>query len=106
MSMMITFADLFAGIGGFRLGFEQACADLSLNCKCVLSSEIKKSAIAVYTQNFDTDCLQGDITKLINIPKFDYLLAGFPCQAFSLAGRLKGFNDPRGRLFYTIVNII
>jgi DNA (cytosine-5)-methyltransferase 1 len=104
----LKFIDLFAGMGGFRLGFEQACMEKGFKPVCVLSSEIKESAVKVYTENFGADCLQGDIFKVKEeeIPNFDYLLAGFPCQAFSSAGKRLGFTDTRGTLFFEIERIL
>lgn len=103
-----TFIDLFAGIGGIRLGFEMACKELNIKTKCVFSSEIKEHAIQTYGNNFKDEKIYGDITKINEkkIPNFDYLLAGFPCQAFSSAGKRKGFSDIRGTLFFDIVRII
>jgi DNA (cytosine-5)-methyltransferase 1 len=103
-----TFIDLFAGIGGIRLGFEQACQDLGFNGKCIFTSEIKPHAIKVYKENFGDNNIHGDITQVNakDIPDFDYLLAGFPCQAFSTAGKRKGFSDIRGTLFFDIVRIL
>jgi DNA (cytosine-5)-methyltransferase 1 len=97
----MTFADLFCGIGGFRLAFENA------GCTCVFSSEIDKFARQTYTANFrDEPC--GDITKIKTsvIPKFDILTAGFPCQAFSIAGVRRGFDDTRGTLFFEIARLL
>jgi DNA (cytosine-5)-methyltransferase 1 len=95
------FIDLFAGIGGIRLGFE------SINGKCVFSSEWDKFAQKTYEANFD-EMPYGDITKIDEkmIPQFDFLLAGFPCQPFSHAGLKKGFEDSRGTLFFDIARII
>jgi len=106
--MKIKFIDLFAGIGGFRLGFENACFNLKITPSCVYTSEIKKPAIDVYKENFLGCSISGDITKIdaSDIPKFDVLLAGFPCQAFSSAGVRKGFRDTRGTLFFDIERII
>ena len=108
MSRKLKFIDLFAGIGGFRLGFEAACKHENIDYECVFSSEIKKSAISVYKENFNNEKIHGDITKIDekSIPKFDVLLAGFPCQAFSTAGVRKGFLDTRGTLFFDIERII
>lgn len=106
---MIKFIDLFAGLGGTRIGFELACSDLGLESKCVFSSEIKPYAIKAYKQNFkDNHSISGDLTKIqpSDIPDFDYLLAGFPCQPFSSAGNRKGFLDERGNLFFNILNIL
>lgn len=95
------FIDLFAGIGGFRIPFEE------LNGENVFSSEIDKFASKTYEVNFKNK-ISGDI-KLISektIPPFDILLAGFPCQPFSNAGLKKGFKDERGMLFFEIKRII
>jgi len=99
--MNYKFIDLFAGIGGFRLGFEKS------GCKCVFSSELNEHAQQIYFDNFN-DRPFGDITKIDvkAIPKFDILLAGFPCQPFSIAGVKKGFNDTRGTLFFDIARIL
>lgn len=93
--------DLFAGIGGIRLGFE------SQNCESVFSSEWDKSAQKTYQANFD-EIPYGDITKIDpeEIPQFDILLGGFPCQPFSQAGLKKGFADTRGTLFFDVAKII
>ena len=102
--------DLFAGIGGIRLGFDQAFGN---DIETVFVSEWDINAQKTYTANF-FDCFQiaGDITKIseIEIPDFDICLAGFPCQAFSLAGQRKGFNDDykgmsRGTLFFDVARI-
>ena len=100
--------DLFAGLGGIRLGFEQACQDLGIQTECVLSSEIKPYAIKAYTHYFSNENMSGDITKIDanDIPDFDYLLAGFPCQPFSAAGLGLGFEDTRGTMFFEIERIL
>lgn len=106
---MIRFIDLFAGIGGIRLGLEQACHDARVEAECVFSSEIKDAAIRVYNQNHPGEIITGDITKVEakSIPDFDVLLAGFPCQAFSYAGNRDGFADQtRGTLFFDILRIL
>ena len=104
----IKYIDLFAGIGGFRYGFESACTELGISAKCVFTSEIKPHAIKIYEANFPNDKIHGDITKIDSekIPKFDVLLAGFPCQAFSSAGKRQGFLDTRGTLFFEIERIL
>lgn len=96
-----TFIDLFAGIGGFRLGLE------SVGGKCVFSGEIDNHACQMYEENFGDNPF-CDITKLDAkiIPNFDILCAGFPCQAFSICGKQKGFQDEtRGTLFFDILGI-
>lgn len=107
-SKVVRIIDLFAGIGGMRLGFEQASKELGIKTSCVFSSEIKDYAIEVYKQNFGDNSIQGDITKVENsmIPDFDFLLAGFPCQPFSYAGKGLGFEDTRGTLFFEIERIL
>ncbi|TAN85273.1 MAG: DNA cytosine methyltransferase [Gallionella sp.] len=98
---MIRFVDLFAGVGGIRLGFEQATRELGIQTQCVLSSEIDKYAQETYALNFG-EKPQGDIYQITDVPDFDFLLAGFPCQPFSYAGKQKGFGDTRGTLFFQI----
>lgn len=98
--------DLFAGIGGIRLGFDQAFGDA---VKTVFISEWDKKAVETYKANFsNSGDIAGDITKVDenDIPGHDILLAGFPCQAFSLAGHKKGFEDARGTLFFDVARII
>lgn len=95
-----TFIDLFAGLGGFRLALE------SFGAKCVYSSEWDKAAQEVYYKNFN-DMPDGDITKVDekNIPAYDILCAGFPCQTFSISGKQRGFEDSRGTLFFDVARI-
>jgi DNA (cytosine-5)-methyltransferase 1 len=95
------FIDLFAGIGGFRSGFTSA------DYECVFSSEIDEKCQQVYYANYGEKPF-GDIKTLnINdIPDFDVLTAGFPCQPFSICGRREGFSDTRGTLFFDICRII
>lgn len=104
----IKFIDLFSGIGGIRKGFEQACEEKGIKTECVFSSEIKPYAVDVFKQNHPNENISGDITKIEakEIPDFDFLLAGFPCQAFSAAGKRLGFEDTRGTLFFEVERII
>jgi DNA (cytosine-5)-methyltransferase 1 len=98
--MPLTFIDLFAGIGGFRLALEEAGAE------CIFTCDINKFAQQVYQANFTGD-IAGDICKIDekDIPAHDILCAGFPCQSFSTIGSLKGFSDPRGTMFFEILRI-
>ena len=101
--------DLFAGLGGIRLGFKQAMDELGLGTECVFSSEIKPYAIKAYQGYYGDGEIFGDITTAdtsLNIPDFDFLLAGFPCQPFSSAGNRNGFLDTRGTLFFEIERIL
>jgi DNA (cytosine-5)-methyltransferase 1 len=102
---MIRFVDLFAGIGGIRLGFEQALREVGIDGECVLSSEIDEHARETYRLNFG-ETPSGDIYKIQKFPEFDFLLAGFPCQPFSYAGKQKGFGDTRGTLFFEIERLL
>lgn len=100
----IRFIDLFAGVGGIRLGFEGD----SDNTQCVYSSEWDQFAQKTYTENFG-DVPAGDITKenAKDIPDFDVLLAGFPCQPFSSIGKREGFdNATQGTLFFDVLRIL
>lgn len=109
----LKFIDLFAGIGGFHLALHD------LNAECVFASEIDLHARATYEANFKKisknlflkNCFSGDITKIStkDIPEFDILCAGFPCQPFSQAGYKRGFSeekDKRGNMFFEIVRIL
>jgi DNA (cytosine-5)-methyltransferase 1 len=102
MTKTLKFIDLFAGIGGMRLGFE------SVGAECVFTSEWDKHAQITYQANFG-DIPFGDITQIkeSEIPKFDILLAGFPCQPFSSIGKREGFkHETQGTLFYDVARII
>lgn len=101
---MLKIIDLFAGIGGIRLGVEQAFGSVD----CVFTSEIDKHAATTYKANFKDSHIFGDIKQVDenNVPDHDILLAGFPCQPFSQAGLKKGFTDTRGTLFFDIERIL
>lgn len=105
---VIKFIDLFAGMGGLRLGFEQAFKERDISTECVMTSEIKDHAIEALKENFKHNRIVGDITKIKSeeIPDFDFLLGGFPCQSFSSAGNRYGFLDTRGTLFFEIERIL
>ena len=96
-----TFIDLFAGLGGFRLALE------SYGATCVYSNEWDIPVQKVYADNFG-DIPEGDITKVdeTTIPDHDILCAGFPCQAFSISGKQRGFEDSRGTLFFDVARIV
>ncbi|CAA6816970.1 MAG: DNA-cytosine methyltransferase (EC [uncultured Sulfurovum sp.] len=100
--------DIFAGMGGMHLGLEQAFKKYGIETECVMTSEIKASAIDALNHNFEHQLFYGDISKVEvkDIPNFDFLLGGFPCQAFSSAGNRDGFCDTRGTLFFEIERIL
>lgn len=95
--------DLFAGIGGLRKGIED-----EIGSEVVLTSEIDSSAVKTYEANFGKSLIVGDIRGLKEeeVPDHEILLAGFPCQTFSIAGLKKGFEDPRGQLFFEVARIL
>lgn len=103
---VFTFVDLFAGIGGFRIALEQ------LGGKCLGYSEIDQQAIQVYQNNFITyanaeEKNLGDITKIPQLPfDVDIIVGGVPCQPWSIAGKLQGFNDPRGKLWFDVIRLV
>lgn len=102
---MLRFVDLFSGIGGLRLGMEQALSKLGVDSECVISSDVDKKACETYKLNFGEDSYR-DVHEISNIEGMDFLLAGFPCQPFSYAGEKKGFLDTRGTLFFEVERII
>jgi DNA (cytosine-5)-methyltransferase 1 len=108
MKTKLKFIDLFAGLGGIRLGFEQACQERGIETECVLTSEIKPYAIQTLKHNHHHENFVGDIFQVKNedIPPFDFLFGGFPCQPFSASGKRNGFADTRGTLFFEIERII
>ena len=97
-----TFADLFAGIGGFHLAMDEASNG---NARCLLASEIDPKARAVYQENFGL-LPEGDIRNISSLPSVDIVCGGFPCQPFSKAGSQEGFQDDRGTLFAEIARLI
>lgn len=95
---------MFSGIGGFEIAIQKVFSA----AKCVGYSEIDKRAIETYEKHFPNHKNAGNATRIKpeNIPDFDLLCAGFPCQAFSIAGKRKGFEDTRGTLFFEIIRIL
>ena len=108
----ISSIDLFAGVGGMRIALNKAIKKLGLIDNCKLYSEINLYCQQTYEANFPNTHLLKDIktVKKIEIhkkiPDHDILLAGFPCQPFSVAGYQKGFEDDRGNIFYKIMNLV
>lgn len=103
----LKFIDLFCGVGGFRIAFEEVCENNNIQAECVFSSDIDKYAQESYEANFGEKPF-GDITEVDEkaIPDHDILFAGFPCQPFSIIGQMKGLNDTRGTLFFDIARIL
>jgi DNA (cytosine-5)-methyltransferase 1 len=106
----LKYIDLFAGIGGIRLGLTKAAAFHNVNSECVYTSEIDIHACKTYSKNYPNDNHNplNDITTIdeTQMPDFDMILAGFPCQAFSIAGKRGGFEDTRGTLFFDVARLI
>jgi DNA (cytosine-5)-methyltransferase 1 len=103
----VRFIDLFCGIGGFRYAIEGAAEKIGIETTCVLSSDIDPSCRVAYAANFG-EPPEGDIHGISadSIPDHDVLLAGFPCQPFSIIGHRRGFEDARGTLFFEIARIL
>jgi len=103
----LTYIDLFAGIGGFRYGIEAfQAAHPEYAFKCVKTADIKKIAIKTYNHNFHEENSECDVRTIKNLPYFDILCAGFPCQPFSSAGKKEGLSDKgRGDLIYEVIRI-
>ena len=102
----IKYFSMFSGIGGFEYGIEKA--DTQTDFECVGYSEIDKYAVSIYEKNYPNHTNYGDATKINtkDLPNFSFLVGGFPCQAFSLAGKRKGFEDTRGTLFFEIARVL
>lgn len=103
----LTYIDLFSGIGGFRYGIELfQKKNPNYSFECVKTADIKKMAIKTYNHNFHEDNKECDVRKIKNIPYFDILCAGFPCQPFSSAGKQEGLDDKeRGDLIFEVLRI-
>lgn len=102
----MNYFSMFSGIGGFEYGIQQSKHGDKF--KCIGYSEIDKYAIKIYKKNYPNHTNYGDATKINTkeLPNFDFLVGGFPCQAFSIAGKRKGFDDTRGTLFFEIARIL
>lgn len=95
---------MFSGIGGFEYGMDQSDVEF----KCVGFAEVDKYATSIYSRHFPKHKNYGDVTKIRTeeLPDFDFLVGGFPCQSFSNAGKKRGFDDTRGTLFFEIARIL
>ena len=102
--MTIKYLSLFSGIGGFEVGIQNSNIDM----ECVSYAEIDKYAASIYARHFPGHKNLGDVTKIKteDLPEFDLLVGGFPCQAFSHAGKRRGFDDTRGTLFFEIARVL
>jgi DNA (cytosine-5)-methyltransferase 1 len=107
MRKIVRHIDLFCGIGGFRLAVETAAERRGLEARCVFSCDIDRHCARAYEANFG-DVPVGDITAVEagSVPDHELLVAGFPCQPFSIIGRREGFEDARGTLFFDIARIV
>ena len=102
----IKYFSMFSGIGGFEHGIEKA--NTQTEFECVGYSEIDKYAVKIYEKNYPNHINYGDATRINtkDLPSFEFLVGGFPCQAFSVAGKRKGFDDTRGTLFFEIARVL
>ena len=103
-TITIKYFSMFSGIGGFEYGLQQSKHDF----ENVGYSEIDKYAVSIYERNYPNHTNYGDATKINtkNLQDFEFLVGGFPCQAFSIAGKRKGFNEARGTLFFEIARVL
>ena len=95
---------MFSGIGGFEYGLQQSQHDF----ECIGYSEIDKYAVSIYERHYPNHTNYGDATRINteDLPDFEFLVGGFPCQAFSVAGKRRGFDDTRGTLFFEIARVL
>ena len=105
MIPIINYIDLCCGIGGFRVALERFQEKNNIKFKCVLSADIKDDAIRTYNLNFNENNKKTNILDIKEIPNFDLLCVGSPCQSFSSAGNKKGFGDKRGMVLFKIIDI-
>ena len=112
--MAMNHIELFSGLGGFRTAMQLVSASSTVSFKCMAYSEIERNATRAYQANFDTadEIEMGDIVaftqapeRLATLPHVDLVTGGFPCQSFSMMGGQLGFQDPRGNLFFNILNV-
>ena len=103
-TITIKYFSMFSGIGGFEYGLQQSKHDF----ENVGFSEIDKYAVSIYERHYPNHTNYGDATKIKTeeLPDFEFLVGGFPCQAFSVAGKRKGFDDTRGTLFFEIARVL
>ena len=101
----LRYVELFAGIGGFGLAFQQSLEERGMKSKLVLASEIDVHASETFEMNFQQNPL-SNVREIEELPPHDFLFAGFPCQPFSYAGAKKGFGETRGTLFFEIMRLI